>query len=65
MTLPLQYPKSYFMVVAIGRANDYHTSLAKLATTDSKGQKMLFAVKDFNKFAHIAYYFHKGEFCNI
>jgi len=49
------------MVVAIGAANDYLTELSRLATTDSRGDKMLFALKDFKNFAHVAYYFHKGN----
>ena len=58
--ISLQYPKSYFMVVAIGAANDFMTQLSKLATTDSHGNKMIFGLKDFKNFAHVAYYFHKG-----
>ena len=48
------------MVVAIGAANDFMTQLSKLATTDSHGNKMIFGLKDFKNFAHVAYYFHKG-----
>ena len=58
--ISLQYPKSYFMVVAIGAANDFMSQLSKLATTDSHGKKMIFGLKDFKNFAHVAYYFHKG-----
>lgn len=53
------------MVVAIGAANDFMTQLSKLATTDSRGQKMLFGLKDFKNFAHVAYYFHKGKYLRI
>ena len=49
------------MVVAIGAANDFMTQLSKLATTDSHGKKMIFGLKDFKNFAHVAYYFHKGS----
>ena len=49
------------MVVAIGAANDFMTQLSKLATTDSHGNKMIFGLKDFKNFAHVAYYFHKGS----
>ena len=48
------------MVVAIGAANDFMTQLSKLATRDSHGKKMIFGLKDFKNFAHVAYYFHKG-----
>jgi len=51
------------MVVAVGQefASRYLNELNALATPDSRGKPMMFPLKDFASFAHVAYYFHKGE----